>query len=340
MSTSWATEGTLAILDEHLKEIAAYKQAASQLLPVAQRDLKHKLQNLMEQLTVSAGKNTYSMVEDHIFREKVMFQEFQEIAEVVTHLSLWRADFLEMPPSLLYCSNMTVLNLSCTSIRTLPESMPESMPKLKELYLAHIQHGTTTDQRMVIPESFSELGFRELEILDISSAGLLYDIVEGQEFVLPDLSFFTWFKSCKNLRELYVEDYGSETYTDDDYSDPKAFKNNSAFYNAIQTLQNLKVLSCLMSHNVFFADNFRFPKTLRELKYDYPDISLIEKLIELENFKKLVVWDLDCDDDEAIIKKAADNNISLHEFGVVGFSFEFEEVHKEITRAAGFRSYL
>ena len=52
----WPTAGSLAMLDEHLTDLAAYKWAASQLLSAAQRDLKHKLQNLMEQLTVSAGK--------------------------------------------------------------------------------------------------------------------------------------------------------------------------------------------------------------------------------------------------------------------------------------------
>jgi hypothetical protein len=117
-SNEWPTAGTLHILDEHLRELAECKRAAKQLLSAVQRDLKQKLQNLMEQLTVSPGVNTDSIVEDHIFfqdQEKDMFREI-EIAEVVTHLSLWRADFLAMPPSLLYCSNMTVLNLSGSSI--------------------------------------------------------------------------------------------------------------------------------------------------------------------------------------------------------------------------------
>jgi hypothetical protein len=332
----WPTAGTLGMLDEHLTDLAAYKWAASQLLSAAQRDLKHKLQNLMEQLTVSAGKNTYSMVEDHIFREKVMFQEFQEIAEVVTHLSLWRADFLEMPPSLLYCSNMTVLNLSGTSIRTLPESMPESMPKLKELYLADIQHGTDTDQRMVVPESFSRIGFPELEILDISSSLRDDDADDFEAFILPHLSFFTWFKSCTQLRELYVEDYSIDDYTDDDYTDPEAFRNNSKFYEAIQSLRELEVLSCLMSHDIHFPDDFQFSKTLKEFKYNNVNVSQVEKLSQLFRFETLVVDALDYNNDGfEIIKKAADNNISLEYWTYHGFSFDHEETHRDITRWSG-----
>jgi len=36
----WPTAGTLAMLDEHLTDLAAYRWGAEQLLSAAQRDLK------------------------------------------------------------------------------------------------------------------------------------------------------------------------------------------------------------------------------------------------------------------------------------------------------------
>jgi len=74
-----------------------------------------------------------------------------------------------------------------------------------------------------------------------------------------------------------VEDYHPDRYISADSFDPEAFKTNSAFYEAIQTLQNLEVLSCLMSHDMRFLDDFRFPKTLREFKYDDADTSVTSK---------------------------------------------------------------
>jgi len=330
------------MFDEHLTELAESQRSTSLLLSAAQRDLKRKLQNLMRRLAVSPSlpsltNNCYSIVEDDIFGEKGIIEEF-EIAKVVTHLSLWRADFLKMPPSLLFCSNMTVLNLSGTSIRTLPESMPESMPKLKELYLMNIHHATGTDhakgadRRMVLPKSFSDKGFPELEILDISAGALRASDHSDthEEFqILPHIRFFTWFKSCSELRKLYVEDYNEYYFTPDDHRDPRAFQNNRHFYKAIQSLQNLEVLSCLMTHNLRFPDNFQFSETLREFKYDDATISQVEKLSCLSSFKLLAVARLDCLDDEAKIRQIAKNKFSLEEFNGE-LSHNLVEVHDEI----------
>jgi len=323
------------MFEEHLTELAEFHRSTSLLMAAAQRDLKRKLKKLMRRLAVSPSLpsltiNCYSIVEDDIFREKGIIEEF-EIAKVVTHLSLWRADFSRMPPSLLFCSNMTVLNLSGTSIRTLPESMPESMPKLTELYLADIQHAkhtagtdhtadTDDDERMVLPNSFSAKGFSELRILDISS---FVERDHDSLYVLPHISFFTWFGKCTKLRELYVEDYNPDFFT----TSPEEFQHNSEFYKAIESLRELEVLSCLMTHMLDFPDDFRFSQTLRVFKHVDCDIDQVRKLSLIPSFELMVIRLAD-DDEEEARTIATENNFLLEEFSSV--SFDHRALHERI----------
>jgi hypothetical protein len=172
--------------------------------------------------------------------------------------------------------------------------MPASMPLLKELYLADIQHDKTNDEpkRMFVPESFTKIGFPELEILDISSAENHRIDHTTRRMLLPSLSFFIWFKSCNKLRELYVEDYLPDYYTDVDDDVYRATgTRHFLFFDALQNLKKLEVLSLLRSRDIHFPDDFQFPPNLKQLKHDDADEDVLAKLRHIKSFKELYYYD-------------------------------------------------
>jgi hypothetical protein len=113
--------------------------------------------------------------------------------EISKYRSFYKRGLSEIPVSIfsILYQDLTVLNSVDNQLTHLPATLPVALPKLRKLYLAK------NPSLLTVPDTFKNIGFQELEILDISTYFSTREA--GDKKVFPSYDFFTWFDGCSKF---------------------------------------------------------------------------------------------------------------------------------------------